>query len=209
MTDEQIKEYLNGATDDEDQARHALAAEGPNIIAQLLRVELARLKGWGELLQTMGGTHADNMIDHIRIRTENLLAEILRASPQHGRKIGEQLIRAMQDPDADIRTLATLLTAGEGIPRELVTEPIIQRFQHDRDNLVKLAAAAAVAFLPNVPEPVVEKCGAYAVEFLERVARPSFPRLVWKVKLNFGTDDSPEANLLIIFGAIHRLVAAR
>jgi len=220
MNNQALKSYLTGSADNLDQACRTLATQGPQIVVPTLRMELSILKEWGQFLikppeglsavgVAMAQRDAENVIDHICNRTLKLVAEIGACSVQSGKIVGEQMLIALEDRDADLRALATLYSTIKCIPSSVVSPTIAWLYFHDHDSLVKIGAALAMVGLPDIPDRVFEASADLVKAFLENVAFQNFPTLVTKVRRTLYNEDEGYQNIMIATRSLFYLIAAR
>jgi hypothetical protein len=220
MNNQALQSYLKGSADNLDQVRRTLATQGPQIVVPILSMELSLLKGWGQFFLkppeglsavgvAMAQRDAENVIDHICNRTLELVAEIGACSVQSGKMVGEQILTALGDRNADIRALAALYSTIKCIPSSIVSPMIVRLYFNDQDSLVKVGAAIAMVGLPDIPDRVFEDSAELVKAFLQVVAFQNFPTLVTKVRRALYNQDEGFQNIMIATRSLFYMIAAR
>jgi len=233
MNNQVLENYLTIPVDNEEYQEQVLrifVTEGPQIVVPILHMMLPNLKGWGVMLPGMKEWEetltmspqgrnsveaamkvrlAENMVDYICNQALLAVARIATSSPQRGKMVGEQMLLAMADRDADIRTLAAIFSTAEGIPSSVISSTIIHLFLHDQDPLVKMGAALAIARVPGIPDRVFEASRDLVMGFLINFAFQAFPEVVRKTRLDSRYPNEGTQNILIATRSVFRMIAVR
>lgn len=209
-TEAQVVEYIDTNPED-DRLRQALAVEGPAVIPVAVTGTLHSIKGIRKYIENpvpAVGWQAMRSVDRRMVRAEHLVKAVSLRSREWGTQVGMQLVILLRNPDADVRALAALFCAVDGIPPISYGRQVVERFQIDRDELVRVAAAICMATVPDAPRSALEE-SAQAVMTFFATTDEAFPDLVQQVRLELQGHDEGAQVLMIAKTAVYRLVAAR
>ncbi len=210
----ELQNYIEGSYDNDEAARHRVAAVGPTIIPQLLSSELGYLKHWGGSPQDFAaGFTVGNVIEKIRTRGERLVMEIASSSPQNGKQVGAFLVQASGDANPNIRALSILLCMQPGIPRSSYSQQVVQRFLHDNNDIVRLAAAVCMATIVDAPPEVRQESINMVMSFLTEYIQPKLPELENEIRFLMQRSrpdmDEGAQNLLVVASTLYYFMATR
>lgn len=210
----ELQRYIEGSSDNEEAARRRLATLGPSIISDLLSAELRYLKHWGQSGEKFAaGVSFGNVIEKIRTRGERLVKEIATSSPQNGQQAGAQLAGLSGNSDPGIRTLAILLCMQPGVPRSTYSQQVVQRFLHDNNTNVRVAAAACMATIADAPPDVMQASFNVVAGFVGEYLRQNFPdlenELRFQVRRSVPSLDEGGQNVLIVASSLYYFVAIK
>lgn len=211
----ELQKYIEGSSGNEEAARRSLAAQGPSIIPDLLDAELRYLKHWGESKENFAAAFSfgNNVIEKIRTRGERLVKEIASSSPQNGQQAGTRLAQLSSSTNAGIRAISILLCMQPGVPRSTYSHQVMERFLHDNNDIVRIAAAVCMATISEVPLNVMQASINVVMGFLTEYVRPNFSELENELRFQIlrsapGMDEGAQ-NLLIVANTLYYFLAIR
>jgi hypothetical protein len=204
----ELTDYLNGS--DETQARRRLAAEGPDIIPELLEVLPEVVKAWGRYAATQASSaSAEDQIDRTGKRASELVEAIASVSSQQATKAADRLVDGMHNRSASIRTVAALLCVSNELPASAYLQTVVQRFGEELEYLPKLAATICIAADRNAPERVLKLADGVASDWVRGYVLQKYPNLAYKVQGAVAGEDEWLRTAVIGMGAVYREIALR
>ena len=147
-------------------------------------------------------------VDRRMVHAERLVKAIAIRSRDWGTQVGARLAQAMGDHDPDIRALAVLLCGADGIPPRSYGQQVIERFELDRDDLVRVTAAICMATVPDASQRVFQESVDMVMMMLAD-AEQVFPDLVEQIRRELRNKDEGLQNLMITKAAAYRAIAFR
>lgn len=133
-----LDNYLTmGESPDEASIRRTMAKQGPSSVNMVVYRALSKLRRYRDSLENvqnpLGVSIAMMGVKQVFERTCYLLIEIIKSSLQGGSAVGEQLLALMEQRDAGVRALATILTGLPGISFDSIVTALQKRFVEDEE----------------------------------------------------------------------------